>query len=124
MGNTDIVNMLPTIPEEQILDTWIQTTGGVKKGRVYGLGSEVSIPKRSHVTCVNSHCAMPLSASQLDIPEFEQAVNRILKRQMEDMRLSFREEIEAAVQAVLSYVFTSQPSPNSFLSSSRSNNNS
>ncbi|XP_057993990.1 uncharacterized protein LOC110659780 [Hevea brasiliensis] len=37
--DNNILTLLQTIPKEQVLNTWIDTIGGAKKGRVYGLGS-------------------------------------------------------------------------------------
>ena len=55
---------------------------------------------------------------------FEQAVNRIWDKRMEEMCVSIREEVEAVVQVIISHMCFSQLSPNSFGSSSQPNMNS
>ncbi|XP_057997365.1 uncharacterized protein LOC110644074 [Hevea brasiliensis] len=41
--DNNILTLLQNIPKEQVLNTWIDTIGGAKKGRVYGLGSKTSV---------------------------------------------------------------------------------
>lgn len=35
----DDVNLLKTVPKEQLLKIWIEIVGGTKQGKVYGVGS-------------------------------------------------------------------------------------
>ncbi|KAF2304117.1 hypothetical protein GH714_027362 [Hevea brasiliensis] len=109
--------------EEQVLNTWIDTIGGAKKGRVYGFGSETSaLEELTHVSSVHSNAPTPPTVPPqqvIETPEFEQAANHVVDQwvddrvdqQMELMQARFCEEVEAAVHAIMSRMFGLFPQP-------------
>ncbi|XP_070051582.1 uncharacterized protein [Nicotiana tomentosiformis] len=61
--------------QEEIMDMWIKVAGGVHKGRVYGLGSEFSLGRRTSRLSGSyslSHCSV-------DLDEFEQLNRKVAK---------------------------------------------
>ncbi|KAK4371073.1 hypothetical protein RND71_010548 [Anisodus tanguticus] len=108
-----IVNLLQTVPDKQLLNTWIDAVGRPKKGKIYGLGLETGYRGGSlHVNSASSTAPTPTVTPQqiVETPEFEQILNRVLDQRMADMQASLhasirtvmQEEIEVAVRAVMS----------------------
>ncbi|XP_070034697.1 uncharacterized protein [Nicotiana tomentosiformis] len=61
--------------QEEIMDMWIKAVGGVHKGRVYSLGSEFSLGRRTSGlsgSYSSSHCSV-------DLDEFEQLNRKVAK---------------------------------------------
>nr|XP_033514364.1 uncharacterized protein LOC117279038 [Nicotiana tomentosiformis] len=59
--------------QEELMKMWIKAVGGVHKGRVYCLGSEFSLSRRTSGLCdsyFSSHCSV-------DVDEFEQLNNKV-----------------------------------------------
>ncbi|XP_059308626.1 uncharacterized protein LOC132059842 isoform X1 [Lycium ferocissimum] len=110
----NIVNLLQTVSDKQLLNTWIDAVGlPKKKGKIYGLGLETGFrgdPLR--VSSASSAAPTPTVTPQqiVETPEFEQILNRVLDQRMGDMQASLQasiqtvmqEEIEVAVRAVMS----------------------
>ncbi|XP_006338825.1 uncharacterized protein [Solanum tuberosum] len=77
----DDVNLLKTVSEEQLLKTWIETVGGTKKGKIYGLGSRNCLLADSK----NSNCASSTAQNPSNIPtqqifetpEFQQLLDHV-----------------------------------------------
>lgn len=107
----NIVNLLQTVPDEQLLNSWIDAVGQPKRGKIYGLGLDAL-----HVGSTSSTALAPaptptVTPQQIvETPEFEQILNRVLDKRMADMQASLQasiravmqEEIEVAVRAVMS----------------------
>ncbi|KAH0650116.1 hypothetical protein KY284_030028 [Solanum tuberosum] len=103
--NEDDVNLLKTVSEEQLLKTWIETIGGTKKGKIYGLGSRNCLLADS----LNSNCASSTAQNPSNIPtqqivetpEFQQLLDRVLEQRMmnmqEHVQMEIRENMEAQV---------------------------
>ncbi|KAH0641982.1 hypothetical protein KY289_032956 [Solanum tuberosum] len=121
----DDLNLLKMISEEQLLKTWIETIGGTKKGKIYGLGSRNCLLADS----LNSNCASSTAQNPSNIPtqqifetpEFQQLLDRVLEQRMTNMQehvqMEIREDSEAqvtiAVHAAVARMlgFTPQPPP-------------
>lgn len=121
----DDLNLLKVVPEEQLLKTWIETVGGTKKGKIYGLGSRNCLLADSlNASCVSSSAQNPSNIPTQQIfetPEFQQLLDRALEQRMtnmqEHMQMGIQETMEAevniAVRADVARMlgFTPQPPP-------------
>lgn len=120
------MNLLKTVSEEQLLKTWIETVGGTKKGKIYGLGSRNCLLADSR----NSNCVSSTAQNHSNIPtqqifgtpELQQLLDRMLEQRMMNMQvqMDIREYMEAqvtiAVHAALARMlgFTPQPPPDGY----------
>ncbi|KAF2322787.1 hypothetical protein GH714_030766 [Hevea brasiliensis] len=86
--DNNILTSLQNILKEQVLNTWIDTIGGAKKGRVYGLGSKTSVlGELTHICSVHSNApTSPTVPPQqvIETPEFELAVNHVVDQRVDD----------------------------------------
>ncbi|MCD7465416.1 hypothetical protein HAX54_001253 [Datura stramonium] len=109
----NIVNLLRTVPDKQLLNTWIDVVGRPKKKKIYGLGLQSGFQGDPlHVSSSSSTAPAATVTSQqiAETPEFKQILNRVLDQRMaymqESIQASIRavmqEEIEAAVRVVMS----------------------
>ncbi|KAH0725281.1 hypothetical protein KY284_001146 [Solanum tuberosum] len=121
----DDVNLFKTVSEEQLLKTWIETVGGTKKGKIYGLGSRNYLLADSK----NSNCASSIAQNPSNIPtqqtfetpQFQQLLDCVLEQWMTNMQehvqMDIRENMEAQVTIVVRAAvarmlgFTPQPPP-------------
>ncbi|OIT37865.1 hypothetical protein A4A49_52163 [Nicotiana attenuata] len=121
----NVVDLLKSIPDEQLLKAWIEIVGGAKKGRIYGLGPKTCLLADS----VKANCAYSSAPNPPNIPtqqvfespEFQQLLNRALDQRMENMhadmqagiREDMREEVKVAARAVVREMLgLTQPPPN------------
>jgi len=121
-----IVDLLKTIPDKQLLKTWIETVGGAKKGRIYGLGPKNYILADSlDNNCASSSALNPPNVPTQQVfetPEFQQLLDRAMEQRMEnmlariqaDIREDMQEEVKVAARGVVREMLglTSQPPPN------------
>ncbi|KAJ9152384.1 hypothetical protein P3X46_025954 [Hevea brasiliensis] len=86
--DNNILTLLQNIPKEQVLNTWIDTIGGGKKGRVYGLSLKTSVlGKLTHVSSVHSNApTSPTVPPQqvIETHDFEQAVNHVVDQRVDN----------------------------------------
>ncbi|MCE5166181.1 hypothetical protein HAX54_015405, partial [Datura stramonium] len=123
-----VLKLLQTIPDEQSLNSWINTVGGSKKGRIYGFASDIGIIGDSlHISSASSSVPiLSVSAQQIiEAPEFQKIINRLLEQNLGGMQTSMQEsvltgirvniqaEVQVAVRAVMSRLILPQP-PNDF----------
>ncbi|KAF2289786.1 hypothetical protein GH714_038617 [Hevea brasiliensis] len=124
--DNNILTLIKNIRKDQVLNTWIVTIGGAKKGRVYGLGSKTSVlGELTHVSSIHSNAPTPPIVPPQQVierPEFEQAVNHVVDQREDDrvdqrmdqcmelMQAHFREEVEA-VHVIMSRMFGLFPQP-------------
>ncbi|KAF2314736.1 hypothetical protein GH714_032204 [Hevea brasiliensis] len=86
--DNNILTLLQNIPKEQVLNTWIDTIGGGKKGRVYGLSLKTSVlGKLTHFSSVHSNApTSPTVPPQqvIETHDFEQAVNHVVDQRVDN----------------------------------------
>ncbi|XP_009788781.2 uncharacterized protein [Nicotiana sylvestris] len=109
----NVVDLLKSIPDENLLKTWIETVRGAKKGRIYGLGPKTCLLADSvKANCASSSAPNPPNIPTQQVfesPEFQQLLNRALDQWMENMQADMqagiqedmREEVKAAARAVV-----------------------
>lgn len=77
----NIVNLLQTVPDKQLLNSWIDVVGRPKKGKVYGLGLESGF-RGDPLFVSSSSSATPDPTVTLqnivETPKFEHILNRVL----------------------------------------------
>ncbi|KAF7821096.1 uncharacterized protein G2W53_026551 [Senna tora] len=97
------------LSKEQVTSAWIEAVGGVTKGRLYGLGSDITT-----FVCGRDHTSMSTSTStptthNFDSSDFQEAVNRVVEDKLSEMRARLQEDMQTTIQATIEAMRSSQP---------------
>ncbi|KAJ8533794.1 hypothetical protein K7X08_007118 [Anisodus acutangulus] len=109
------LNLLKTIPKEQLLKIWIETLGGTKKGRIYDLGlKNCLLEDSSNANCASSSASNPSNVPTQQIfktSEFQQLLERVLDQRMTNMQEHMQAEVNIVVRAAVARILDFTPQP-------------